>query len=148
MSEAARMDELIAKLEAAAEGSRDSDIAIAYAIYPQLTSQEMPGPLTGSTATQWYLLGTHVRIEHYTTSIDAALTLVPEGWEGHVGINRCVASLYKAPPHRIPTHIGVGSIASTPALALCIASLKARASSAAEGGAPESHQAVSAEDAQ
>lgn len=61
---------------------------------------------------------------HYTTSIDAALTLVPDGWNWHLitefdGINAAVF-----PPGNAVDYPDV--TASTPALALCIAALKAR----------------------
>ena len=70
-------------------------------------------------------------VPRYTASIDAALTLVPEGWGwkadcglgfghsftvGHVGVNK----LFDRPE-------GWGK-AATPAIALCIAALKARES--------------------
>lgn len=68
-------------------------------------------------------------LPRYTTSLDAAVSLVPEGWGvkaewnmgygtavtvGHVGPNK----LYDRPDH--------WATAATPALALCIAALKAR----------------------
>jgi len=62
----------------------------------------------------------------YTASIDAAMTLVPEGWgrmfnqsENGLHCNVCLARSY-------PTNAVVYSEAATPAIALCIASLRAR----------------------
>ena len=66
----------------------------------------------------------------YTASIDVALTLVPEGWSwalDRVG-NECAAVVDPTAVY-ISDHLsGPGaSFATTPALALCIAALKARA---------------------
>ena len=58
-------DDLIARLEAASEGSRKLDIAL----WEEL-KLIAPGAISGGT----------YELPHYTTSIDAALTLVPEGW--------------------------------------------------------------------
>ena len=66
------MTVLIERLQEANEGSRELDAEIAKAVYPRLE-------LRGNG--QWYIDNIHVRIEPYTTSIDAALTLMPEGWE-------------------------------------------------------------------
>lgn len=55
---------LIERIEAAPEGSREMDAEIARAAYPDL-KQGGDG--------LWYISGTHVRIEPYTTSIDARL---------------------------------------------------------------------------
>jgi hypothetical protein len=58
----------------------------------------------------------------FTSSIDAALTLVPKGWEwvldGGTGMSR-VCFLKKNEP-------AIDLTASTPALAICMASIKAR----------------------
>ena len=61
----------------------------------------------------------------YTTSIDAALTLVPEGWSYMIegGLSTQSPSAYLRPPSQPGFDQG---IAGTPALALCIAALKAR----------------------
>lgn len=60
----------------------------------------------------------------YTSSLDAALTLVPEGWDWIV-FGAGGADVWKVGPgnelHRIDE-----TYAATPALALCIASLRAR----------------------
>jgi hypothetical protein len=111
------MDELIERLEKATGPDRELDAAIALAI--------------GIPATKSYgdeALGNFYRapayFKHYTASIDAAFTLVPEGctavfhlfnhrdgfWEcdlGNTGADFC-------------------GQAATPALAICIAALRAR----------------------
>jgi len=65
-------------------------------------------------------------VPRYTDSIDAAMTLVPEGWgrmfnqsENGLHCNVCLARSY-------PTNAVVYSEAATPAIALCIAALRAR----------------------
>jgi hypothetical protein len=93
--------ELIARLEAAAEGSRELDAAIAVAVFGGGSHDPGTAP-------------------HFTTSLDAALTLVPEGrgWLMRSVGGRGFAAISNA---------GEASQAKTPALALCIAALKARA---------------------
>ena len=60
----------------------------------------------------------------FTRSLDAAMTLVPEGWFWQVGQgNHAWAAVYKNP---IPPAMRVDPIGATPALALCAAALKAR----------------------
>ena len=105
-------DELIAKLEAAAEGSRELDFEIEAVVLQPLSGKGLQPP-------------------RYTTSIDAALTLVPNGWHYQIIKWRCGLGRKKAIEVRLaesgakyfdePT-----AAANTPALALCIAALKAR----------------------
>lgn len=63
------MTDLIKRLEEATEGSRELDVEVAKSIKF----------FDGTRAS--YTLNVNL-IPHYTTSIDAALTLVPEGWGG------------------------------------------------------------------
>ena len=119
------MDNLIAELEAAPEGSEVLDVAICKAICHY-----------GPDDPLWHVLP-------YSSSIDSALTLVPMGWGWSVGdihgtcesagIGRPWAEIWKRGdrPVRLPgmhrTTDGRCLInAATPALALCIAALKAR----------------------
>jgi hypothetical protein len=105
------MDKLIQALEKATEGSQILDVAIGREIY----GYEPDDPM-------WHVLP-------FTTSIDAALTLVPEGhgWKIWLatdfvyGVTKGNAIVWKyyGPSQEVQ--------ANTPALALCIASLKARA---------------------
>lgn len=105
------MDDLIARLEAAEGPDRelDGDIAIMMrpGFYPNRDIAQKDAP-------------------RYSSSIDAALTLVPEGYgrldimiieNGHTYVSRDVGSEYDAE----------GKI---PPLAICIAALKARAQTA------------------
>ena len=66
------MMDLIERLEAAEKGSRELDEYIAEAVFPTIKRQHA----------SWYIDDIRVRIEPYTTSMDAALTLVPEGEKG------------------------------------------------------------------
>lgn len=97
---------LIARLEAATEGSRELDWAIAVN-----EGGEVWNPL------------------YFTTSLDAALTLVPAHhmWEVRHGIG-CRAVVWTLEQDYDGHSVPVGNTMDQPALALCIASLKARRS--------------------
>ena len=98
------LDALISKLEAASEGSRELDGAVFHVTYPSVEYSDR--------LEIWTYKGEHVLLPHYTTSIDAALTLVPDGWTPWDLIARyCTPSEFDA----------------APALAICIAALRARA---------------------
>ena len=105
------MDDLITRLEMAVDGNRklDSDI------------QEV---LTGkgfSENDDW-----QAPWPHYTSSVDAALMLVPEGWEASIVVEvdrRSSVRVWKRLGETTRTPIYE---APTPALAVCIAALKAR----------------------
>jgi len=98
--------DLIAKLEAATEGSRELDREVAKAVYG------------------WKRVQPGYYVPRFTQSLDAALTLVPEGWEWFKPQNN-----YQSDKPRIeifgPIDYQVAA-AATPALAICIAALKAR----------------------
>ncbi len=103
------IDDLIARLEAASEGSEELNDAIDFELFG--SDEARP----------------------YTTSLDAALTLVPEGWwlrsiEGCPQQNEWDAMLDQK---TIPWGKAIGCAnenvgSPTPALAVCIAALKAR----------------------
>lgn len=87
-----------------------------------------------SKGREWFLdshsgIETWGRCPPYTTSIDAALTLVPEGWQWNIdnGIH-CEDAAHAWLGNNSPQEIvpGTSGDAATPALALCIAALKAR----------------------
>ena len=77
---------LAARVEQAAEGSRTLDEVISCAIFPELRA-------VNDGETIWIMHGQRVRILDYSSSLDAALSLVPEGmfvkmatmWQGIVG---------------------------------------------------------------
>lgn len=125
------MTDIISRLEAAPEGSRELDIEIDRLVRPERYAQEKPAPadLPPGFGQDALSLAMH-DAPHYTTSIDAVLALMPEGWriaEMHDDPDDgCRVSLY------CPYNRGLGwkyrSIARIPALALCIAILKANES--------------------
>ena len=128
-----RGTDLIARLEAAPKGSRELDAEIAAKIGCTKAPQIMPyRPLR-----VLHPSGRTIDLPHYTTSIDAALTLVPEGWAINV-LGQTDKGLWVATLRHIETskrkmgatdNYGNLPLTSwsrpTPALALCIAALKA-----------------------
>ena len=125
-------DPIIAKLERAKEGSRGLDAAVAVA-----AAVDLPSPMGEAKA---YLkvphkddrceLGTYWLVQRsgdslhsapaYTTSLDAALTLVPEELSWMVSSGVVEMAAIDDPSTNNPS-----IIAATTALALCIAALKA-----------------------
>ena len=95
---------LIERLEAAESGSRELDKEVGLAAFPNKDNNVIMRP--------------------YTTSLDAALTLVPEGLYGKIGFapNRANARIWLASKPAVNASIKVPQ----PALALCIAALRAR----------------------
>ena len=95
--------DLIARLEKATGPDRRLDFSIAQAV-------ENAGPM------EWRANG----FPYYTSSLDAALTLVPDCTPWAAGEDEDGTGCADIPRHRVLVH------AATPALALCIAALKAR----------------------
>ncbi len=102
---------LIERLEAATAGSRELDAEIAHAI-----GAFKPKPVTARDENFW--------TQHYTSSLDAALSLVPDGFDYIVYRvdGECCAEV--GPPGSFGFTKCVGT--PTAVLALCIAALKAR----------------------
>lgn len=111
--------ELIARLEAAKEGSRELDILVALAtthIYGFDSEEEIAG------------------YPSVTTSLDASLALserVLERWAWEIRVDESGATVQAAPGWWMeglaaPDEGGVSCDAATPALALCIAVLRAK----------------------
>lgn len=82
------------------------------------------------------------RAAYYTASLDAALTLAPEGWAWTLGQNvhhrHWQASINALDDDGAPysvAHGGTGNVHTTPALALTAAALRARAALLPEEGA-------------
>ena len=122
------MSDLIARLEAATEGSRELDYKIA--LTQGWTLQKMKGdrkPYWREPGeTQYYMRSTYGP-PHYTTSLDDAMTLVPEGCDVDLQTRKRYCSIYRWDDSRgygVP--LGSTCDAETPVLALCIAALKAR----------------------
>lgn len=116
------LSSLIERLEKATEGSRelDGEIWCAANGYEFLV-WDGAGVRYRVRETGWYA-AEHVK--PYTASLDCALTLVPEGWQWrawHTPTDE--GSLWGAEVNWEPP----GNVyAETPALALCIAALRAR----------------------
>ena len=129
---------LVERLEKAEGPSRELDGEIATAAHGwKFVCEPVQGWLGGGS---WWedAAGKTVRLPPYTASVDSALTLVPEGWEWQVS-NRAPKPLAGrayihnrelisggAVSHN-PKYRGQEATAATPALALCIAALRARA---------------------
>lgn len=115
------LSELIAALERADGPSRELDSAICAEMgLENWTAAEWAEAVSGVGREHWSIPGSLP----YTSSIDAALTLVPEG---------CYWAVYRSgmayvkPDEDGPQERDLAA-AATPALALCIAALKARGS--------------------
>lgn len=131
-------DELIAALEAATGPSRELDRHIArligwHRVEPRHTRSthgawiapaDWIGAMSDGSPMLDSLHGTtmHPDVPAYTASIDAALTLVPEGceWSRHRGANDRMTMQVDG-----PGYIGRHGQGATPAIALCIAALRA-----------------------
>jgi hypothetical protein len=108
------MKDLIERLEKATEGSRELDLAVAQAV-------DGPWHYTGEPPRRIFCAA-------YTTSLDAALTLVPEGYSKDMAEcpeNGAVVRVYFGPIRENSAGEPTGR-ANTLPLALCIAALKAR----------------------
>lgn len=121
------MKELIANLAAATEGSRELSLQVLLGCGWKLEDGHYwaPRPNLGFDAIQELHL-----LPNPTTSIDDALTLVPEGWS-LAGLWEAVnpkdrpwwgVDLRHDDPYEARRTLG----AKTPALALCLAAVKAR----------------------
>ncbi len=117
----ATLTALAARCEAAEGPSRELDEAIVQGVYPELDIRR-DGPdglwrAYGSTMGRDCIL----RVEDYTASLDAALTLVPARAMWAAGVDEDGMGCADMPQHRMLVH------ARTPALALCAAALRALA---------------------
>lgn len=110
------LSDLIARLEKATAGSRELDAEIGAA----LGLCDHSGPAHHRPFKDW--------AKPYTSSIDAAMTLVPEGHLWKCGYSRYVPHIAEIVDYDSHRGSFVGECDSNRAIALCIASLKARAS--------------------
>jgi len=120
---------LIERIEAAEEGSRELDAEIATDVlgwtFKHITEKG------GARWTAWWreFNGKKYRVQlpHYTTSLDDALQLVLEGYVFSISdaTKKARANVWRlSATNETPPDY---SKAATPALALCVAALKARA---------------------
>lgn len=112
------MKDLIERLETATEGSRELDFAVAIAAHPNKDHWEGCRVRGGFEHGQ----------PHYTTSLDAALTLVGNNW-WKVECGGGPAFFAYVAAWTTPTDEAICGWGESAALALCIAALKARAAS-------------------
>lgn len=120
------MDDLIRRLEGATEGSRELDGEIALS--QGWTFQKMKGdsrPYWRKPGVTQYFSRSDKPL--YTVSLDCALTLVPEHmlWEITRGIG-CRAIVWSMEVDYDDRNPPCGDHCDSPALALCIAALRAR----------------------
>ncbi len=118
------MADVITRLEVATEGSADLDAAIVYALHPDIGPYE---PHCPGEEPIFYHDPYHKKpAPKFTTSLDAGLTLVPEGWwasiDHHphwpsVRVHQRVNSYHRT--------FGSASASHSTAIALCIAALRA-----------------------
>lgn len=123
------MGELIARLEAASEGSDELNRAI---FHDGLGNPPQPTHCDACKQTRW------VFAPAYTQSLDAALTLVPEGWTAWELRSFARKTRFGCDLSRL-TECDAGEDwahgnGPTPALALCIAALRALASAPGAAG--------------
>jgi hypothetical protein len=130
--------DIIKTLEEATEGSRELDAEI------ELSRRRFLGLLGAGAvvcSVPGWLAGPGVgeqpiKAPHYTTSLDAALTLVPEGWSGRLWFGQkprkrqpeyeSDAVVWASDDTVKASFWGPNGNAATPALAVCIVALKAR----------------------
>lgn len=124
--------DLIARLEEATEGGRELDAALE--VVKRAWDAEKAG-VAPEHAAQWRHLGTgwvgddHTKYmaPRYSTSIDAALLLVPGDWRlEHLGEQLHLPQMWECELHNRNEEQAIQGEAATPALAICIAALKAR----------------------
>lgn len=133
------MKDLIAKLEAATEGSRELDAGICAALRWPVSGKGTVLPAwVHDNFPEWEITkegrlkaGCLWEPVPFTTSLDAALTLVPEGFTWRVQCDRH-GNAESWTENNGGDFGGILALdtqtfAATPALALCIAALKARA---------------------
>jgi len=121
---------LIERLEKAKKGSLELDTAICCALYqiPQERGELHNDYMRNRTTEQWSGIIPSEFMDTwrcFTGSIDAALTLVPDGWEWIVSNDPYMNRSHYACVEKegVPVE---GSGGNGPALALCIAALRAR----------------------
>lgn len=129
--------ELAARVEAAEGPDRVLDAEVAEAIgYRRVFPR---GPCRDPDRRRWvddrgmgigWLDGSDHFPPRYTASLDAAMTLVPEGWEWSLEAEETemVWPVLSPWTHRCQMGHLIDREAATPALALCAAALRARAS--------------------
>ncbi len=124
--------ELIAALEAATGPSRELDARIQCELDGLYFGRHCSGRLFKARRIfkggQVKDYAENFKSKPYTESIDAALSFTPERWRVHqLGQNGLLwrANLFTTPANIAPTTAWARAVAATPAIALCIANLRA-----------------------
>jgi hypothetical protein len=127
MSDATTLADLIAHLDAATGPDRELDEEI-MALRAGVIREVQNGRSVYHVGTRWVGVGD---VPPFTASVDAAVTLVPDGWmwtvcggehRGGQGVAFMAPNGGNSPADRWIDDTG----GATPAIALCIAALKAR----------------------
>lgn len=127
------LEELAVRVAAASGADRELDALIASAAWPYRGRGEVirPAPSGGGRCVSYYRTGNHGtwKSPRYTGTLDAALSLVPEGPNG----SNVYPRIARVTPDKWEAHLGFGNRAvghtaraATAALALCAAALRAR----------------------
>lgn len=123
---------LITQLEQAVEGSRELDTEIAL-VFGYLHPKR--GPIANAPSSDDpRVIAAAWQVPHFSTSLDAAISLIPEGAVWHVMTDYGDLNRAKVGPANNPSASIYGprsedfisADASTPALAVCLCALKAR----------------------
>lgn len=131
----ADLSALIARLEAAEVGSRELDAAVCMALGYVCPASKAPSQITIDPMDPHWAIYEDGGAEctdmfsSVTTSLDAALALAERVLEerGPININVCLAGSAQAQIYPVdPCGPHEQAVASTPALALCIAILRAK----------------------
>jgi len=134
------LSSLIERLEKAEGPDRELDADIAAAVLGGEIQWQTA--MTGDALpVRKYPSKDHIRgfgrepVQRYTSSIDAALTLVPEGFKWKTGYSRHVPHNAVIQDYRANPILGAftGECDSNRAIAICIASLRARSAMTGEG---------------
>lgn len=113
------MKSIIEKLERAKAGDESLSREIADIVGTAVKRRTFNG---GMDADEWDWF------PPYTSSIDAALSLVMDGWSWSVAVSENKLHPVVMLGRSYPTNAQVAQEAATPALAICIAALKSRSS--------------------
>lgn len=142
----ASLTSLIERIEAATEGSRELDLAVHLALFPNgeiAGWMKYPRGLSGREGYSWDISGSAlifekrtadgrcpynggVTLPHVSTSIDAALTLLPEGFKWKCGYSRHVPHNAEVIDYSAHTGTFIGESDASRCLALLAAILRAR----------------------
>jgi len=115
------MDELIEKLEALTEPCRLADEVIADALFERSHFAQLADAPIPTGCMMWWQDGHQQSALRYTSSLDAAITLVPKGWNLSIcdDLDGVIAELWTDTGHAY-------AHAATRPIALCSVALKAR----------------------